>query len=231
VKDGMGQVSRPIGDEDVERELRAYASARLSPDRFASIRMRAAVIERAHMASPTGDREGRVSRSLRLRLRRLAPVALVAAIAITAGTAAGVAAAPGGPLYTVRIQIETALLPSSGIGRADGQVGLLNERTQELTDAVQAGDTNAADAAADAYGNQVDQAISSTDQASNSIAQQIADLEQLRTTLAHQLAHFESIAKPNDKAASNLQKLIAKTQASIATIDAHLASLGASPNN
>jgi DNA-binding FadR family transcriptional regulator len=118
------------------------------------------------------------------------------------------------------------------VARTDGQVGLLNERTEEITDALNAGDTNAADAAANAYGNQVDQAISSTDQgpsgdpASNGTAQQIAALQQLRTTLSRQLAHFQSMTKPTDKSTANLEKLIAKTQAAIASIDAQLATLG-----
>jgi hypothetical protein len=194
--------------------------------------MRVAVIERARSAQTAAPpRALDVRGRLGLGFRRLAAVALVAAVAITAGTAAGVAAAPGGPLYGVRIQIETALLPASGIARTDGQVGLLDERTDELTTAVDAGDANAADAAANAYGDQVDQAVSSTDQASGSVAQQVAGLEQLRTTLTRQLAHFQGLTKPNDKSATNLEKLIAKTQAAIAAIDAQLDALGASPNN
>jgi hypothetical protein len=223
----MDQASRQIGDDEVERALSAYASARLSPDRWAGNRMRVAVIEHArNVQSGPATRLDALGR-LSLGLRRLVFVGLVAALAIAVGTTAGVAAAPGGPLYATRVQIETALLPASGVARTDGQLGLLNERSEEITTAVGAGDANAAGAAANAYGTQVDEAISTADQGSTAIAQRIADLQQLRTTLTRQLAHFQSIVKPNDKAAANLQRLIAKTQASIAAIDAQLAGLGA----
>lgn len=226
MKEIMDQGSRHIGDEDVERTLGAYASARLSPDHWASNRMRAAVIEHARTAQSAPARRLDVLGRLGLGLRRLSFVALVAALAIMVGTSAGVAAAPGGPLYGVRVQIETALLPATGVARTDGQVGLLDERTDEITNAIDAGDVNAADAAANAYGNQVDQAISSTDQGSTVTAQRIADLQQLRTALARQLAHFQSIGRPNDKSEANLQRLIARTQAAIVAIDAQLAALG-----
>jgi len=103
-------------DEEVERALAAYASARLTPDRFATNRMRVAVIERARTGSAAPSLDGLAG--LRFRFRRLGFVALVAALAITSGTAAGVAASAGGYLYGLRIQIETALLPS-GEDRTD----------------------------------------------------------------------------------------------------------------
>jgi len=206
-------------DEEVERELAAYASARLSPDRFATTRMRAFVMEHARQqtAPVPAPRFGGFF-ALRVSLRGLAAVALVAVLAISGGAATALAASPGGPLYGVRVQIETALLPSSGIARADAQIGLLNERSEEITDAVDSGNAAGADAAADAYGDQVDQAIAGA-------AAQRAALLDLRATLVKQLAHFQSLVKPNDASAANLQKLIAKTQAAIAAVDAKLAAL------
>jgi hypothetical protein len=214
-------------DEEVERELAAYASARLSPDRLASNRMRVAVIEhgRTRAAAAGGHHALDVLAPFRLRLRRLAPVALVAAIAITGGTTAAVAASPGGPLYGVRLQIETALLPASGSARTDAQIGLLDERADEITNAVDDGNSAGTDAAANAYGDQVDQTIDGTG-AGTDVAAQRGALLDLRATLEKQLAHFQSIVKPNDKSAGNLQSLIAKTQAAIATVDAKLAALG-----
>ena len=206
-------------DEEVERELTAYASARLSPDRFARTRMRAYVMEHARERAALAAAP-RVPGffSLRLSLRGLAAVGLVAVLAISGGAATALAASPGGPLYGVRVQIETALLPASGAARADAQLGLINERADEITNALDDGNASGADAAADAYGNQVDAAIA------NAAAQRAALLD-LRATLTKQLAHFQTLVKPNDTASANLQKLIAKTEAAIAGVDAKLAAL------
>jgi hypothetical protein len=221
--------TRRIAGEELERELRTYASVRLSPDRFASDRMRAAVLAHARtlpVATPLGivaaPRRLDFLAAFRLGTRRLAPVALVAAIAIGAGSAAGVAASPGGPLYQTRIWLETALLPAGGEARADAQAAQLNERIDEITGAVDDGDVGAADAAANAYDQEVDQAVSTA-------AQSRADLLQLRATIVRHLAHLQSIGHTTDKATANLQKLIAKDQAALATIDAKLAALPSAP--
>jgi hypothetical protein len=205
-------------DDDLERELRAYASARLSPDRYASVRMRAAVLEHARATQAPESHRLDVLGLLRIRVRRLAPIALVAALAISAGTVAGVAASPGGPLYGLRIQIETILLPSSGRARAEAQIGLINERAEEITDALDNGNAGGADAAVDAYDNQLRDAL-------RNAAAQRAVLMDLRASLVQKLNHFQSLVKPNDTASANLQKLIAKTQAAIAEIDSKLAGL------
>src|SRR6185369_13314506 len=131
---------------------------------------------------------------------------------VSAGSVAGVAASPGGPLYALRIQIETALLPTSGEARANAQIGLINERAEEITDAIDSGNVGGADAAVDAYNDQVDQALANA-------AVQRAALMDLRASLVAKLNHFEAIVKPNDTASANLQKLIAKTKAAIAEID------------
>jgi hypothetical protein len=202
-------------DDDLERELRTYASARLSPDRFASARMRAAVLDHARAAQPPERHRLDVLAGLRIGVRRLAPIALVGAIAVSAGTAAGVAASPGGPLYALRIQIETALLPG-GEARFGAQEVQLGERIDEFTGELAAGDTNGAGAAGDAIDQEVGNLISVA-------AQDRAELLEAKSTLSRHLAHFQSLVKPNGKSAANLQKLIAKTQAAIAEINAKLA--------
>jgi hypothetical protein len=212
-----------IAGEELERELRTYASVRLSPDRFATERMRASVLAQARMV-PLGTvappRRLDVLAAFRLGTRRLAPVALVAAIAIGAGSAAGVAASPGGPLYGTRIWLETALLPAGGQARADAQAAQLTERLDELTGAVDDGNEAAADAAANAYDEEVDQAVSSA-------AQSRAELLQLRATIVRHLAHLQSLGRPSDKATANLLKSVANAEAAIAAIDAKLAALPA----
>lgn len=210
-----------IAGEELQRELRAYASVRLSPDSSASLRMRTAVMERARSTTPariTAPRPGLQAR-FRLGVRRASFIALVALLAVGTGTVAGVAAMPGGPLYQARVWVEVALLPG-GAARMDAQQALLGERIDEIAGAVDEGNDGAADAAANAYSQQVDQAISSA-------AKDRANLLKLRGTIVRQLAHFESIVKPNDKSAANLRRLIARTQASLDAIDAKLAALQA----
>ena len=211
-------------DGELERRLRAFASERLSPDAWASVRMRATVIEHG--------RELRAKRAERrlgfnILMRRGATVGLVSVIAIATGTTAALAASPGGPLYGVRLQIEAAFLPYAGPARTNAEIGLLNERTGEITDAVQAGNDSAAKAAADAYGSQVDEAVSSAG-GSADVAARRAELLSLRATLVRQLNHFQSLIKPNDRSSSNLNRLIARTQAAIAAVDAKLRALPAS---
>lgn len=215
-------------DEEVEHALAAYASARLTPDRWATNRMRVAIIEHAATAAATPVPVGGVARAL-LGFRRLGFVALVGALAISAGTAAGVAASPGGPLYGLRVEIETALLPS-GVDRTDAQVGLLTERSDELSEAIKSGNQAGQDAAGDQYSHQLDNAVNDAVDGSSGptaaeIAAQRADLLILQAACERQIAHLQSLIKPNDTASTNLLKLIAKTEASLATINAKLAAL------
>jgi len=212
-----------IAGEELERELRTYASARLSPDRLASHRMRTAVMEHARTATPVGlaapvPHRLDVLSALRVGTRRLAPFALVAALAVGAGSVAGAAATPGGPLYPARVWVETVLLPAGGEARSDAQQALLNERINEISGALGAGNDGAADAASDAYDQEVDQALAQA-------AQDRAALLQLRATVARHLAHLQSLAKPNDKAGGQLQRLIASTRETLASIDAQIAAL------
>lgn len=225
MKDGMDErdALTAMAGEELERELRTYASARLSPDRFASHRMRTAVMEHARTAAPVGVAAPAAHRldvfsALRVGTRRLAPFALVAALAVGAGSAAGAAAVPGGPLYPVRVWIETALLPAGGEARSDAQRALLNERIDEINGALGAGNNGAADAASNAYDQEIAQALAQA-------AQDRAALLELRATVARHLAHLQSLVRPNDKAAAQLQRLIAATQATLASIDAKIAAL------
>lgn len=222
-------------DEEVERALAAYASARLTPDHWTTNRMRVALIEHARTGAPIGRTTGRSGSGgvgrFRFGLLRLAPIALVAAVAVTVGSAAGVAASPGGPLYGLRVQIETALLPS-GADRPGAQLGLLTERTNEITDAVQSGNQAGVDAAGQQYSDQLDHTVTDAvrDPANGGptaaqIAAQRADLLLLQAALQRQITHLETIAKMNDPSTSNVQKLIAKTEASLDVVNAKLAAL------
>jgi hypothetical protein len=213
----MDDEQRPA-DGDLERLLQAYAGARLSPDQWASVRMRAAVIERGRTARETRPALGAPGRLAwrRPTLRLAGFVALVALLAVGTGATAALAASPGGPLYDARLWVEGTVLNLSG-GSAALRVDQMNERIDELTNAVDDGNTNAADAAGDAYGSELAAAAQA--------AQNRADLVALRTTIARQLAHLQSISHPTQKAQANLDRLIAKSIAALAEIDRKLAAL------
>lgn len=196
----------------LERRLRAYADARLSPDPWASVRMRAAVIEHG--------REARAATAQRFTWRRaLRPAAfvgLVALLAIGTGASAALAASPGGPLYDARLWVETAILNVSGDG-TDARANQMTERIDEITNALDDGNAGAAGAAAQAYGGEVDAAAQA--------AQTRADLLALRATIARHLAHLQNLPPTNPKAHVNVDKAIAKAIAALAEIDAKLAAL------
>ncbi|HJW22537.1 MAG TPA: hypothetical protein VJ506_08930 [Candidatus Limnocylindrales bacterium] len=204
-----------VGEGELEGLLRAYAGARLSPDQWASIRMRAAVLEHGHGTSAASAR--RIS-WLRV-LRPATLVGLIAILAVGTGATAALAASPGGPLYDARLWVETTVLNLSG-GTAQLRVDQMDERIDEITNAVDDGNTNAADAAGNAYGAEVSAAAQA--------AQNRADLQALRAAIANHLAHLQAMAHSSSKAQANLDRLIAKDIAALATIDSRLAALPSS---
>lgn len=210
--DRMDERSR--NDGNLEQLLRAYAGARLSPDQWASVRMRAAVIEHG--------RTNRAAAARRLTWRRiLRPavfVGLVAVLAVGTGASAAFAASPGGPLYDARLWIEGTVLSLNG-GTTQLRVDQMDERANEIVNAVDDGNANAADAAANAYGSEVDAAAQS--------AQTRADLLDLRASIVAHLQHWQGMAHGSGKAQANLDRLIAKAIAAIADIDRKLAALPA----
>jgi hypothetical protein len=158
------------GDARLRRRLEAYAEERLSPDPTASTRLRARVLARAHrqadlmradasltvvsavplIHSPATRRRGRGQRLL------LAASAAALALALVGG--ATVAARAGGPLYDVRLWVETVTLPSEPSARAVAELARLEERLREAEAALAAGDTEAAAAAFAAYARIMDSA-------------------------------------------------------------------------
>lgn len=216
-KERMDDTDR-FEDGELEQRLRAYAGARLSPDQWASLRMRAAVIE--HGRASRAAAAGRFS--WRALLRPAVFVALVAVLAVGTGTTAALAASAGGPLYGARVWVETALVSLSG-DRAGAQAALIDQRLGEAADAANAGNGNGTDAALKAYDAEVAQALADA-------AQNRADLEHLQAVLAKRLARLQGMEAPNAKAAAQLDRLIAKTQSALAAIDKQLAALGPAPS-
>lgn len=142
------------GSDELGRRLGAYASARLAPDRTAVTRMRASVIEEARMHVL----DVRLSRG---RRRRARVAALGLAAVLTIGGAASVTAAStaGGPLYTVRIWLETVALSHDQDTRALERLHQVDARVLDLERAASAGDENAVTAAIEAYRDAVAVAV------------------------------------------------------------------------
>jgi hypothetical protein len=209
-----GETDR-VEDGELEQLLRTYAGARLSPDQWASVRMRAAVIEHGRDARSTAT-----PRSAWARLLRPAVfVGLVVVLAVGTGASAALAASPGGPLYDARLWVEGAILTVNG-GSTTLRADQIAERIDELTTAVDDGNSNAADAAGNAYGAEVAAAAQA--------AQGRADLLVLRATIVNHLDRLQSMSHGSPKAQANLDKAIAKSVAALAEIDQKLAAL-ASP--
>jgi len=151
-------------DDELTRRLEAYAEARLSPELSASIRMRTRVMAAAHrqaaLARADADRaaaesaiaaQAQVDRTRRSHWRRPLTALLAAGLTLGVGVGSVAAAQAGGPLYDVRIWAETLTLPSEADARAQAQLQRLQDRLAEAAAATAAGDTNAANAALEAY--------------------------------------------------------------------------------
>lgn len=141
------QMQQDPNDDELTRRLEAYASARLSPDLEATTRMRARVMAAAHHQVALG----RADRTHVSRWRRPMTALLAAGLTLAVGVGSVAAAQPGGPIYGARIWAETLTLPANANERAQAQLRRLTERLAEAAAATAAGDTNAANAALDAY--------------------------------------------------------------------------------
>lgn len=149
-------------DDELRRRLEAYAEARLSPETSATTRMRAQVMAAAQRAvepGPAGaDRASAITgaaladRRRRSAWRRPMTVLLAAGLTLAVGVSSVAGAQPGGPLYGARIWAETLALPSDESGRAQAELRRLDARLAEVAAATAVGDTNAANAALEAYG-------------------------------------------------------------------------------
>ena len=158
-------------DDELTRRLEAYAEARLSPDLSATIRMRARAMAAAHrhaaLAQVDADRAAAVAaeasivpfdRTRRSTWRRPLTALLAAGLTLGVGVSSVAAAQPGGPLYGARVWAESLTLPAEADARAQAEVQRLNARLAEAAAAAAAGDTNAANAALEAYSGIVNEA-------------------------------------------------------------------------
>jgi hypothetical protein len=158
-------------DDELTRRLEAYAEARLSPELSATIRMRTRVMAAAHrqaaLARADADRaaatavvaaQAHADRTRRSQWRRPLTALLAAGLTLAVGVGSVAAGQAGGPLYGVRIWAETLTLPSEADARAQAELQRLQDRLAEAAAATAAGDTNAANAALEAYAAIVNEA-------------------------------------------------------------------------
>jgi hypothetical protein len=158
-------MNRQLTDDQIARRLTAYAQFRLSPTPEATARMRARVMVAAaaipaRTAIPAREPISLASHRLRFGGRSRMLVALMAA-ALSVLLLGGVAFAssPGGPLYGVRLWVETVSLPSEPGARTNADVDRLDARLDEAVGAARNGNGSATAAALAAYRDILDDAL------------------------------------------------------------------------
>ena len=82
---------------------------------------------------------------------RVVALLLAAALTLAAAVSVSAASTPGGPLYGVRIWLETATLPADDDARALERIRQIEDRLLDAEQAIASGDQNAVAAAIHAY--------------------------------------------------------------------------------
>ncbi|HSO28596.1 MAG TPA: hypothetical protein VLS28_01715 [Candidatus Sulfomarinibacteraceae bacterium] len=200
------------GAEELAQRLEAYASARLSPNRKASARIRSALVEEARMRALEAEMGGARYRH-RARDRRV--MTLLLAAAVTLGSTVGVlaASAPGSPFYGARVWLEAATLPADADARALERIRQIEQRLVDSERAVADADDDAVAAATEAYRAAVDAATTEA----GTDADRIARLE---ATLGKHVAVLESLAERLPEAASSgIRRAIEASQKAVDKLD------------
>ncbi len=155
-------------DADLRALLRRYAAERLEPDPEVSRRLRDRFLLEARrraleLAVLDGAAPARPERQRRTgggRLRRPAVALLAAALTLAAlSGAAAAASGPGGPLYGLRLWVETVTLPADARARTEAEIARLEARLAEAADAAEHGNGAAVRAALEAYRETVASAL------------------------------------------------------------------------
>ena len=212
----------PERDELAQR-LEAYAYTRLSPELSATTRMRARVMAAAHRQAALQQADAdRATDALTIvqadRTRRAAwrrPLTALLAAGLTLGIGVGSVAASqaGGPLYPARIWAETLTLPSNGNDRAEAELHRLADRLAEMAAATAAGDTNAANAALEAY-------TSIVQEATHDLGNDVAAAATLDAGVRSNLDVLTVLVgrAPNDQARDAIQKAIDRSDSALDAI-------------
>jgi len=212
-----------MATDEMERRLRAYAAARLSPTPEAVERMRAAIVARASGATAMRGVQRRsgvvVGRSWWPIRSRRAVGALLAA-SLTVGSAAAVfAATPGSPLYGTRLWLDALTLPQSGDARIDAQVVQLDQRDAEVQEASSAQDASAVAAALAAFDEEMATAIGDAGNDPSKLAHLEAVLQKHIAVLQGVLAKAPASAIPA------IENAITASSKALAQIEAKLKQL------
>ena len=153
-------------NDKVRERLAAYSDANLAPDPAAVVRIRLRVMAeaRARLSAATISAERTQPIPFRPRRaslgRRRTLVALLAAsLALVLAAGAALAAEAGGPLYGVRLWVETVSLPTDLAARAEADLARLDARMEEALRAAAAGNEAGVGAAMAAYRDILDDAL------------------------------------------------------------------------
>ena len=218
--------NKPMQDRDLEqdelaRRLEAYAVARLSPELSATTRMRARVMAAAHrqvaLQHADADRAAAIAtavaqadRTRRAPWRRPLTALLAAGLTLGVGVGSVAAAQPGGPLYPVRIWTETLTLPATANEHAQAELHRLEDRLAEAAAATAAGDTNAANAALEAYAAIVQEAT-------NDVGNDVAAAAILNAGVRSNIDVLTVLVGqvPNDQARDAIQRAIDRSDSAL----------------
>jgi hypothetical protein len=217
-----------VRDREIERRLDAYARARLSPDRKTVARTRARVMREARLRFEAARIAAHMAPSASLlqhrsTTRRLAMPFLAASIWLGIAVGSIAAAQAGGPLYSTRMWIENATLPTAGAARANAELDRLDARLFEAFAAASRGDVGAVEAALDAYFQIADEATAAAIGDSALEDRVAAALDKHLAVLAAVAASLEGQGNDTAVAAveASIQRAIVHNKAVVDRLDAN----------
>ena len=200
------------GMEELAQRLQAYASARLAPERGATARIRASLMEEARMRSLRMSLARRHGRAFTVG-RRIGTLVLAAALVIGAAASVSAASSAGGPLYGPRVWLETALLPTDSTSRAIERIHQIDERVLEVERAAQSGDSGAIAAALSSYDAAVQAAVTE-------VPADPGHLAHLKAALGLHVVVLETLADQVPvQATGGLDRAIAASQRAVVKIE------------
>lgn len=219
-RDHLRHERRAHRDEGIEALLRRYADERLRLDPETSRRLRERF--RSEAARLAGGpmvldvvRARRPWGIGRRPARRAAVALLAAALALGAVASAAAASSPGGPLYGVRLWIETVTLPGDAGARADAEIARLEARLSEAADAAEHGNGTAVRAALEAYRETVASALQAA-------GPDLARADRLEIVLERHQVVLDTLAERLPApAAAAVEQTIERNEATIEKIKTH----------
>jgi hypothetical protein len=218
-------MNRRLTDDQLARRLTAYAQLRLSPTPDATARMRARVMEAAVSVAAAGipaHPAARAQEPIRLAAYRMTfggrsrafAARMAAALSVLLLGGVAFASSPGGPLYGVRLWVETVSLPSEPGARADADVPRLDARLDEAVGAARNGNGSGTAAALAAYREILEDALTAAGQPDSRS-------ERLETALArHQLVLARLLGFVPEPARDALERAIERSDKAVEGIGA-----------